>query len=251
MIPPEFAPHRTETQQLGDDIVSAKGTRVTEHHTAVHPCAHPRCDDGYGNRRLTTQTMCDPCRNHYRKQLDWLVLDYVTIKATLPAPTSSGEKVRRSARQSFGHPREWASDRAALIAQVFNEHEDALRETLALKPSMNPHGNEARLINDAHRFLTDHFTDLCQSPDAADIAESISELHHQNRSALGLTRLARRLPMPCPDCETVALVQSVGQIDCHSCGRVVKEDLYPLLTRMALDTLIDEYDRARTDEETA
>jgi len=32
---------------------------------------------------------------------------------------------------------------------------------------------------------------------------------------------------------------------------VVKEDLYPLLTRMALDALIDEYDRARTDEETA
>ena len=85
MQPPEYAPHRTETQR-----------------TAVHPCAHPRCDDGYGNRRLTTQTMCDPCRNHYRKQLDWLVLDYVTIKATLPAPT--GLPVNRSGIPANGRP---------------------------------------------------------------------------------------------------------------------------------------------------
>lgn len=215
--------------------------------TAVAPCIHPRCRDQDGNPRLTTQTMCDPCRNHYRRQLDWLRDDYLFIKAFMPKP-SHGEQSRRVEQLSYGHPSEWATDTARTIAKVLNRIEDDLREHLGDEPGANIYtAPELHVTRTAHAYLTARFDSLCTFPEADGAVTDIHELHRTIRSTLGYNPQRQHLTgVRCPTCDVAALVRSVGQIDCEQCGRIITESLYPLLTRIvaeeSLDAIIDAYD---------
>lgn len=219
----------------------------------IRPCVHPRCDDGNGNARLTTQTMCDPCRNRVRTGIDWLAQDFVTLRTTLPRPANIG--AQQGGKPTFtaaGHPAQWASDTCRLIAVTLNETEDALRDHLGDDPAIHPHNNEARMIRHATLYLTARIDAVCTFPGARSFADEIGELHHQIRRALGLTRYVQRLPLPCPTCDVVALVRHTAQIECESCGRIIREEDYGLLGRIAadaaLDDLIAQYDATHTDE---
>lgn len=217
------------------------------------PCVYPRCDDGTEEHepRLTFNVVCNPCRKRFGKVLDWLREDYVVIKTGLPSPArrpGDGSKHQSPKAKSFGHPAEWPSDRAALIADQLNELEHDLREHLGDGAAVHPRVEEAHRVKLAHEYLTRHFDALCRHPAIEDYAANLIEIHSQNRSRLGLTRLVQKLPTPCPQCSVAALVRSVGSIDCVECGYNVPEDKYPLLTRIVLDDLIRAYDERQAAE---
>ncbi len=219
--------------------------------STIRPCIHPWCARNDRDPELTRDVMCKPCRRHYRRELDWLVLDYVIIKSTLPTPVARGSTLRRSRSTSFGHPAEWASDRVELIAAALNRAEDALRENLHHRPALGEKVSEVRRVNAAHHYLTDHFEELVTYPDARDTAVHLHDLHQQNRSALGLTRFYERLPFACPACDTgKALLRMPGLIKCGECHHETREEHYGLLARKVLDALINEYDarHAQTEE---
>lgn len=206
----------------------------------IRPCIHPTCDDGTGNRSLTTRVMCDRCRLHYRRQLTWLVEDYVTLKTSLPRPiTHPG--TRRGHPDTFGHPAEWASDHCRDIAGMLNDSEDELRAISGTGPALYVE-LEARKVASAYRYLTDRWDQFCTFPQADVYADMVVNTHKTIRSGLGLTKWVQKLPVPCPTCDTAALIQTVGLITCGECGREIREDDYPLFARIALDFLIDAYD---------
>lgn len=64
--------------------------------------------------------------------------------------------------------------------------------------------------------------------DGVSAALELHRLHRSTQHALGRTRLAHRLPFPCPslECETPALVRLDGadQVRCEACGRAWGED---------------------------
>lgn len=210
--------------------------------SAVSPCVYPTCDDGYGNPQLTTDVMCDRCRRHYRRVIDWLVLDYVEIKHSMTKPRFTKPTSVISGEKVYGHPAEWASDTARLIAQTLNWIEDGLREHLSHEPPPHPLAQERILVNHAYRYLSDHFHDLCTYAAAEDSAVEIHDLHRSNRRALGYTRTAELLPTPCIHCNTRALVRTDAHVECRGCGIIIEEDHYGLLARHAIDSLIDAYD---------
>ena len=213
--------------------------------SAVSPCTHPRCDRGdNGNRQLVVGGgMCDPCRSRYRREIDWLALDYVTLKTGFPSPARrSDDGARHGKRDSFGHPAEWASDTARDIAQMLNWIEDGLREHLALEPPPHPGHAEPRLIAHAHATLTARFDALCTYPDAEDSATEISDAHWKIRRALGQSRFVQHLPAPCPWCDTAALVREVGSVSCRECGKVIDETHYDWLAGWLVDRMIEDYD---------
>lgn len=212
---------------------------------AVQPCVYPGCDVGEGEPALTTQVMCDRSRRHYRRELDWIVMDYVTLKASMPMPVKRGGQQRSSNLKSFGHPAEWASDQAAEIAQALNWIEDGLREHLKHEPPPHPFGDQNRLVDHAYKYLIDRFDDLCTYPAAGDSAEEVHDIHRRVRRLLGQTRFAQRLPTPCPSCDTAALVRTVDQINCEECGTVIREEHYEFMATVILDELINAYDTLR------
>lgn len=211
----------------------------------VQECVYPDCtvDD---QPTLTTQVMCDRSRRHYRRELDWIVIDYVTLKSGMPSPARRGTQVRASNLKSFGHPAEWSSDQAALIADVLNETEDDLRDHLRHEPPPHPRVEEAHRVEHAYRYLVDRFDDLCVYPGAEGAALVIHERHQRIRSLLGLTRFVQWLPTPCPNCTTPALTRNQDQITCGDCGFVIKEANYAFMARVLLDTLLDDYDTLKS-----
>lgn len=215
--------------------------------TRIRPCIHPRCDDGTGNPSLTTLTMCDPCRHRVTRTINWLIEDYTLLKTTLPTPVRASDTTPGTPTFGpTGHPSEWASDTARLIAVTLNETENALRDHLGHDPAVHPHVPEPVMLRHAHRYLTAHLDDLCTFPGARAAATEFGDLHHEVRRGTGQTRFQQRLPTPCPTCDVAALIRYTGHIICESCGRIIREEDYGLFARIAadaaLDDLIDQYD---------
>jgi len=210
----------------------------------VSPCLYPGCDDGHDQPELTGDGVCDACRRRYRRLFDWLIMDYATVKTALPAParTSGNSKLAATRARSFGHPAEWASDTASLIAYHLNWVEDGLREELGHPPPLHLRAVETHLIARSHHYLTNHMNQLCTYSAARDTAIELVDLHAQVRRALGQTRFTQRLPTPCPNCDTAALLRTTGRIECGHCATVIREEHYPFLTRLVIDELITAYD---------
>ncbi len=211
----------------------------------IGPCQYPRCRDADGNPRLTQATFCDSCQRRYRKLLDWIVLDYTLLRHDLPAPVrleADGSDHAAPKSKSFGHPAEWASIKAAEIADSLNWAEDGLRDLLGHEPPPHPGSREVGRVAHAYRYLTDQFAALCNYDAAADTAIELAELHHKVRRMLGYTRIVQLLPTPCPWCDTAALVRDVGSIECRECGKTVTETHYDWLANYLIDAIIDAYD---------
>jgi ribosomal protein L37AE/L43A len=210
----------------------------------IAPCVYPNCHDMDGNPRLTHDIICQASRYQYRRTLDWLALDYVHLKSTMGTPTRGGSEVRYESpkSKSFGHPSEWASMTCTEIASALNWAEDGLRDHLGHTPGIRPDARETIVVSHGYRYLTAQFEGLCEYPAAGDTAGELDELHRKIRRHLGLTRWVQRLPTPCPWCDTLALVRTVGQIDCEACGKTIDEKHYEWLAGHIIDRLIDDYD---------
>lgn len=210
---------------------------------AVSPCVYPRCRDENGDPRLTAETICPSCRSRYRRLLDWLREDYAKLAVLMPLPIA--ETVgRRTRASSFGHPAAWASDEKAAIADILNATESALREYCGHGEAPAPEISEAGKVRHAWIYLTDRFGDLCTFPAAADTANELVDLHRRIYAGLGETRMADKLPVPCPECDRVEMVRTVGCVYCQSCGLTFPDDQYERLALIVASETVAARDAA-------
>lgn len=226
------------------------------------PCAYPGCDDGTegdeSSPRLTMHVICGPCRKRYAKVLHWLVLDFVTIKANMPAPVEMNHKGSEKQRRpdGRGHPRSWASDTLRTIAGLLNETEDDLREHVGGEPAVFV-TTEVRKVQQAYRYLTGHFDGLCTHPAAGDLADALASLHSRIRGAMGYRPHYRKIQAPCPNCDLIGFLtigdgEGTDRIECEICHESIREEMYDFFVRTlaadALDALVEEYDTRESEE---
>lgn len=152
-----------------------------------------------------------------RQTLDWLVLDWILLRTTLPTPPRK-ETIRRTGRREYGHPAEWASDKAARITTILNEWHDYLADHRNETPP--PTGSEQRRLTAAWKYLEPRIEQLCQLVEA-EAFEELSDLHHDIRRTLGYDRQpAIWLNIECPACDHRAVFRDLQQekLSCGNCG---------------------------------
>ena len=216
----------------------------------LRPCVYPGCSDSDGNARTTRDVICDRSRHHYRRLLDWIGWDYVTIRATMPAPVRRGARTRSSASKIYGHPAEWASDTLAEIAGKLNGWEDTLREALGHDPAVHPGHAEHRRVALALDYFDAWFEQLCMFDGAGDAAAEFEELHAGIRRGLGHTGRSEFVRLPCPHCDMLSLFRTISagrdEIDCRNCGATVTKAEYGLYTRALVDEAFAEKEANQT-----
>ncbi len=208
----------------------------------------------------------------YRLTLDWVGLRLAEAAPSVSAPPSL-TGARTSNVRTFGHPAEWASDTCALIAtQFWWWHEDLSSrrgETPPRRlarpwfwddrghrvvPTVVPRtrrapartATEQAVVKAAWKYLEPRVEELIEvsHPETEPFAPAF-ELHGSIRARMGLTQQQRTLPIPCPnnDCNLRTLQRIAGMehdfIICGACKYTIKAEHYPLLVRMALDTITD------------
>lgn len=181
---------------------------------------------------------------HLRRTLYWLALDWILLRQSLPVPPRR-ETTRHTTAREYGHPAEWASDRAAEIVDKVTGWHDYLAEKRGETPP--PQGAEARRLVSAWQYLEPRLEQLAELVEREALQE-LSDLHYRIRNTLGYNNPSVTLPMPCPSCELIALQRTVGighdYIACGNpeCNYVVRDDEdgknYKWLVRVCLDTLI-------------
>lgn len=222
----------------------------------TRPCRYPGCKDPTDperNPRMTSDGICtnpgrhgrdQGCQERFRKDIRYLVMDWVHLRQALPEPMRSQEAKIRTSTREYGHPAEWASDKAALIAGILNDTHDDLADTLGHEPPPHPGTAEHIRVRAAYTYLSEHHTQLCRLDHIHDLAEGIRDEHRQIRNRLGQTRPRIILPTPCPRCEHLTLVRTIeryrDQIDCGNCGHTITGDHYDFYTRLLLGTFTPE-----------
>lgn len=209
------------------------------------PCPYPGCRDMHGKPNFTRQVICDTSRRHYRRVLDRLVLGYLEIRATLPKPSAGKPDgtVIRSSKKEYGHPAEWASDLARLIADQLNEAHDGLADYMHHTPAPHPGNRETGKVACAHRYLSNWWSELCTYPAAADTAIALVDLDRKVRSGLGRSTPRRGLHIPCPECELLTLTRRMdveeSGVDCAGCGKHILEHEYGAWVRGLMDNILE------------
>jgi ribosomal protein S27AE len=174
-------------------------------------------------------------RTFYQLALDWTHLHH-----HMPVPPHP-PNARTSNTRSYGHPAEWASDKAADIADIITSWHDLLAEHRNEKPPTR--GCEQHRIVAAWKYLDPRCEQLTELVEPEALNE-LPELHQSIRRALQLDKPRYTLPIPCPnnECGLRTLIRTVhvGQdfIACGACGYTIKETHYPLLIRMTLDAFL-------------
>lgn len=183
-------------------------------------------------------------RDFYRLATDWIHL------RQMPSPVR-GATTRKPAYKISGHPAEWASDQAALIAHLFWSWHDLLAQARNERNPPPLAAAEAVRVAKAWTYLAPRIDQLCHLVRAEALGE-LATLHRKIQRELGATYQREILPMPCPslDCGKRALVRehAVGRdlIACGACNYRVREEYYPLLVRIALNAALDTTGDTRT-----
>ncbi len=206
--------------------------------------------------QATTETPKPANPKHIRATLYRLTLDYLTLTTQFPTPPRSSQS-RRTTTREYGHPAEWASHHATLIADELTSWHDYLAEHRnETRPRRKRIGyktdgrhiwqyavNEKDRTVAAVKYLEPRLEQLCDLAPAEALKE-LPDLHHTIRRTLGYTRPRYTLPIPCPNDEcglkTLTREQGIGQdfIICGHCGYAIKAAHYPLLIRMALEAIV-------------
>ena len=200
-----------------------------------------------------------------RRTLYWLIQDWIDLHDTLPVPAGPGGG-RSSNVRTYGHPAEWASDQCRQIADLFwswHDLESDRRGETRPTPMVGEGRRvrtERQVIVAAWHYLEPRLDDMLaarvpldqmhlQPPWLWEWAvddDALGELfdvHRDIRTRTCRTRPRYTLPIPCPnsDCglRTLQRIAGIGQdfIVCDACGYSIKDEHYPLLIRMTLDTL--------------
>ncbi len=214
----------------------------------VSPCLYPTCGTHNSDPELTTQGICFRCRARYKHTLRRLIVNYVRLRTQFPTPAHNEEHIRRNRNTEFGHPAEWASDTARLIADQLDGASEGLRDHLGHLPPPPRERSEVRVVNHSYQTLTTRFDALCTYPGAEATAKQLADLDRRINGALGFTRARKKLPTPCPACGESLLVREVATsgvdaIECMGCRETIESSHYGLYARMLLDEIIDNAER--------
>lgn len=177
--------------------------------------------------------------------LYWLTLDWLTLATTFPMPARRTTAGRAAPTREYGHPAEWASDTAALIAHTLHGWHEALAEHLHETPPPTTDTAESTRVTAAWHYLNPRTAALLDYA-GEDAADEIRELHNKIRTTLGHTRPRYVLPTPCITCGLRTLTRTAamsGQADfilCEACGHTIRDTDYPQLIRSALNTIIEQ-----------
>ena len=175
--------------------------------------------------------------------LDWLVIDYVTLRKDMHYPTQGqGRTAPRSSRE-YGHPAQWASDKARAIADCLDATNEALRDHLNHLPPPPRLRAESRVVETSYKSLKARTEYLASFPGADAFQEEAKEIHSSVRSSLGLTLQRTTISLPCPQCSCVPVFRTVYDdrrdvIECHECGNEIKEMEYGLYARILIEDLL-------------
>lgn len=185
---------------------------------------------------------------HAARLLDWLVMDYITIRIHMPSPTTSTHtRTAPQGSREYGHPAQWASDTAKAIADCLDATDEAIRDHLGHLPPPPRTRAEGRVVGYAYRSLQARIETLNDYPGTTAFLDEAGELHHTIRRALGQTRQRKTLSLPCPGCSCLPVFRTVYDdrrdvIECPHCGYEIKEQEYGLYARILVDELIAQAD---------
>jgi ribosomal protein L37AE/L43A len=211
----------------------------------MHPCPAYKCRGWDGNPTLTDQPMCDHHRAKVRDALTGLPVVYVQLEDAMPAGSGVVDDGRTGAVKASSAPLPINPQARSLqddMLAVTLEAEIATRRKARLSPRRlphpyHPHGVELTTLTRRSELLAKHHESML----AADAHYGIEVLRitHAARSLLGYTRLVHRLDVPCPYCDTIAVVRDDGSswVRCEDCGATFDEQHYGLLVRMVADQL--------------
>lgn len=210
----------------------------------IGPCKYPGCKNTDGDPELTTEIMCRRCQRRYQKLLEHLADDWLTLHRDLPQPAVRANVVRATTAKTYGHPAEWASDMAADIADRLNGVHSELANHLNATPAPHPGSPEKSKVRQAWAFLRVRIPALVELDWNGDFAIELNDTHRKVRAGLGHTRARQALPVPCPNCGLKTMFRTADpfndRITCEACEWHTTEEHYPLLARMAIDTLLAE-----------
>ncbi|AVJ50737.1 hypothetical protein SEA_OGOPOGO_98 [Mycobacterium phage Ogopogo] len=156
---------------------------------------------------------------HARLDFYHLALDYVYIKTTLENPPKQHTARRTSTRIEYGHPAEWASDTAALIADIMTSWHELVAEDRNETPPNTTTAETQRVVN-AWKYLEPRMEHLCNLVTKEDLKE-VNDLHHTIRRTLRMDRQpAIWLSIECPVCDHRAVFQDMQRerLNCGNCG---------------------------------
>lgn len=204
--------------------------------------------------KYTKPTIADKTRQAFHQ----LVLDWIHLHNHLPKPVQTSQQIIRHGTREYGHPTEWASDKAQWIADILTSWHDMLADycgetrppnrithgTHGYHTTTTAHPSQLFRVTKAWRYLEPRIEQLCElvKPEAF---REIHDIHRDIQHTLGQTNPKIILPFPCPapECGLKTLQRDIlvgrnGYIVCGSCGYTQREENYQFMIGVILDTLI-------------
>lgn len=187
---------------------------------------------------------------HVATLLDLLVIDYISIRETMPNPKTPRTRTAPQGSREYGHPAQWASDTAKTIADCLDTTDEAIRDHLGHLPPPPRARAESRVVNHAYLSIKARIETLADYPGTQAFIEEANEIHNGIRRALGHNRQRNVLAVPCPGCSNLPVFRTVYDdrrdvIECPHCGYEIKEMEYGLYARILVDELIRQADTLR------
>lgn len=181
---------------------------------------------------------------YVRRDFYLLVEDWALLRARLPKPVAQ-ENGRRQTSREYGHPAEWASDKARQIADLLNSWHDLLAEHRNEHRPPPAGAAEETRVRKAWQYLEPRIEQLVGLVEPESLRE-IAELHREIRNALGYSIPKKYLPFPCPsiECGKTTLIEPSGSelIYCETCRRTAPKEYRQHLFRAVLADLVDRID---------
>jgi hypothetical protein len=185
-----------------------------------------------------------PNPEYVRRDFCRLKEDWELLRANLPKPVAQ-ENGRRQTWREYGHPAEWASDKARQIADLLNSWHDLLAEHRnEHRPPPATAAEETR-VRKAWQYLEPRIEQLVELVEPESLRE-IADLHREIRTALGYNTPKKYLPFPCPSIEcgemTLTEPERTELIYCESCRRTAPKQYRQHLFRAILADLVHRID---------
>jgi hypothetical protein len=202
--------------------------------STIWPCLIPGSGIYIEGQPDAPVVLLDPAEKQI--SLTWQLANYWLELRTQPAQPHIPGRVRGPAVREYGHPQEWASDKAAEIVQLFDRARDMVADACGEPGSADSRSEAARLAA-AFAYLHAKRELLPQMLDS-DLLRAMLAVHTEISETLGLILHVEKRG-PCPKCGE-PLSKYTGETDLFcECGYQVEGDDYEIVARAGLDATLD------------
>lgn len=208
----------------------------------MHPCPAYKCRGWDGNPTLTDAPMCDYHVGKVVEALGDMPKLYVRVEDAMAAGTGvvddGATHTKAAAAPLPINPQARALQDDMLAVTL--EAEIATRRKARLSPRRrphpyHPHGVELVTLTRRCKMLETHSASMLEADTYYGV--ELLRIAHAVKALLGENKLVHRLDVPCPYCDTIALVRDNGSswVRCEECNATFSEESYGLLVRMVAD----------------